>query len=48
MSVSLMVGSLVAYPVNWYLVGSGRKHGMASELAMGGGGHEHMARAAVG
>lgn len=38
-SVALIVGSVVTYPVNWQLVASGRKHGMASELAMGEGGH---------
>ena len=38
MSVALIVGSVVAYPVNWYLVATGRKHGMASDMAMGEGG----------
>lgn len=27
-------------PIPWYLVESGRKHGMASKKAMGAGGHE--------
>jgi len=39
MSIAILVGSVAAYPVNWWLVKTGRKHGMASRHAMGGGGH---------
>ena len=39
MSAAIMVGLLVTYPVNWWLVASGRKHGMASSMSMGQGGH---------
>jgi hypothetical protein len=39
MSAAVMVGLLVTYPVNWWLVASGRKHGMASSMSMGHGGH---------
>ena len=39
MSAAIIVGFVVTYPVNWWLVASGRKHGMASSMAMGHGGH---------
>lgn len=39
MSAAIIVGFVVTYPVNWWLVASGRKHGMASSMSMGHGGH---------
>jgi hypothetical protein len=39
MSAGIAVGFLWTYPVNWLLVASGRKHGMASRSVMGSGGH---------
>jgi hypothetical protein len=39
MSASIIVGFLVAYPVNVWLVAVGLKHGMGTERALGKGGH---------
>jgi Domain of unknown function (DUF4396) len=39
MSAGIAVGFIWTYPVNWLLVTSGRKHGMASNSVMGKGGH---------
>jgi len=39
MSVSVVVGFVVAYPVNVWLVAVGLKHGMGTERALGKGGH---------
>ena len=39
MSLATLVGALIAYPVNWWLVGSGLKHGMGTDRAIGRGGH---------
>lgn len=39
MSASIVVGFVVAYPVNVWLVGVGLKHGMGTERALGHGGH---------
>jgi hypothetical protein len=39
MSASIIVGFLVAYPVNVWLVTVGLKHGMGTERALGKGGH---------
>jgi hypothetical protein len=39
MSVAVLVGSLVAYPVNMWLVKQGLKHGMGTVRALGEGGH---------
>jgi hypothetical protein len=38
MSVASLVGGTLAYPVNWWLVTSGLKHGMGTERALGKGG----------
>jgi hypothetical protein len=40
MAIATIVGGLLAYPVNWWLVASGLKHGMGSPRALGKGGHE--------
>jgi len=40
MSVALTVGAVIAYPVNWWLVQTGLKHGMGSHRALGRGGHD--------
>jgi hypothetical protein len=42
MSAGIAVGFVWTYPVNWLLVASGRKHGMASKSVMGTGGHDTM------
>ena len=39
MSASIIVGFVVAYPVNVWLVAAGLKHGMGTERALGKGGH---------
>ncbi|HZP94869.1 MAG TPA: DUF4396 domain-containing protein [Candidatus Limnocylindria bacterium] len=39
MSLAALVGALVGYPVNWWLVATGLKHGMGTERAIGRGGH---------
>jgi uncharacterized protein DUF4396 len=39
MSASIIVGFVVAYPVNVWLVAVGLKHGMGTERALGKGGH---------
>ncbi len=38
MAIATIVGGLLAYPVNWWLVASGLKHGMGSSRALGNGG----------
>jgi hypothetical protein len=38
MSLAVGVGLLTAYPVNWWLVAAGLKHGMATERVFGKGG----------
>ncbi len=38
MSMASLVGALLAYPVNWWLVKNGLKHGMGTERALGKGG----------
>ena len=40
MSLATIVGGMVAYPVNWWLVATGLKHGMGSSRALGRGGHD--------
>jgi hypothetical protein len=40
MSASVIVGFIVAYPVNVWLVGAGLKHGMGTQRALGRGGHD--------
>lgn len=40
MALATVVGGLLAYPVNWWLVASGLKHGMGSTRALGKGGHD--------
>lgn len=39
MSLATLVGGLVAYPVNWWLVATGQKHGMGTVRVLGRGGH---------
>ncbi|MDP9281560.1 MAG: DUF4396 domain-containing protein [Chloroflexota bacterium] len=39
MSASIVVGFVIAYPVNVWLVAMGLKHGMGTERALGKGGH---------
>ena len=39
MSFATLVGLVVAYPVNWWLVANGLKHGMGTTRALGKGGH---------
>lgn len=38
MSVSILIGSIVTYPINWWMVSKGMKHGMGSSHMMGHGG----------
>lgn len=37
MSAAALAGAVVAYPVNWWLVAKGLKHGMGTERALGKG-----------
>ncbi len=46
MSLATLVGAIVAYPVNVWLVAVGLKHGMGSVRALGRGGHSMEAEAA--
>ncbi len=39
MSLAAIVGGVLAYPVNWWLVATGLKHGMGSSRVLGKGGH---------
>lgn len=39
MSLASLVGVVTAYPVNWWLVAAGLKHGMGTVRAIGRGGH---------
>jgi hypothetical protein len=39
MSFGVIVGFATAYPVNWWLVAKGLKHGMGTQRAPGQGGH---------
>ena len=39
MSLATLVGLVVAYPVNWWLVANHLKHGMGTIRALGKGGH---------
>ncbi|MBI2755921.1 MAG: DUF4396 domain-containing protein [Chloroflexi bacterium] len=39
MSLAALVGMVVAFPVNWWLVASRLKHGMGTVRALGRGGH---------
>jgi hypothetical protein len=39
MSFGVIVGFITAYPVNWWLVAKGLKHGMGTQRALGKGGH---------
>ncbi|MGI8586282.1 MAG: DUF4396 domain-containing protein [Chloroflexia bacterium] len=39
MSLGVLVGGMVAYPVNWWLVARGLKHGMGTQRVLGEGGH---------
>lgn len=38
MSLATLVGAIPAYPINWWLVSKGLKHGMGTERALGRGG----------
>lgn len=38
MSISILVGSIVTYPINWWMVAKGIKHGMGRSHIMGHGG----------
>lgn len=38
MSLASLVGATLAYPVNWWLVSNGLKHGMGTERVLGKGG----------
>jgi len=46
MSLATLVGAIIAYPVNVWLVAVGLKHGMGSVRALGAGGHSLEAEAA--
>ena len=46
MSFAVIVGFLVAYPVNAWLVWTGLKHGMGTQRALGKGGHSRAAEEA--
>jgi hypothetical protein len=46
MSLATLVGAIIAYPVNVWLVAVGLKHGMGSVRALGAGGHSMEAEAA--
>ncbi|MEY4064189.1 MAG: hypothetical protein RIR26_397 [Pseudomonadota bacterium] len=39
MSFATLIGAIIAYPVNWWLVAKGLKHGMGTVRALGRGGH---------
>lgn len=39
MSLASLAGFVLAYPVNWWLVAAGLKHGMGTVRALGKGGH---------
>jgi hypothetical protein len=39
MSAGVIVGFATAYPVNWWLVAKGLKHGMGTQRVLGKGGH---------
>lgn len=39
MSLGVVVGGIVAYPINYWLVQTGLKHGMGTQRALGRGGH---------
>ena len=45
MSLATVVGAVIAYPVNVWLVAAGLKHGMGSVRALGAGGHSLEAEA---
>jgi hypothetical protein len=38
MSCASVIGAMLAYPINWWLVKNGLKHGMGTERALGRGG----------
>jgi len=38
MSLATLVGAVLAFPINWWLVKHGRKHGMGTARALGRGG----------
>ncbi len=43
MSLAILIGSLVAYPINLWLVARGLKHGMGTVRVLGRGGEDHAA-----
>lgn len=40
MSLATLVGAVLAYPINWWLVRNGLKHGMGTERVLGRGGEQ--------
>ena len=46
MSLATLIGAVLAYPVNVWLVAAGLKYGMGSVRALGAGGHSMEAEAA--
>lgn len=40
MSLATVIGAVLAYPINWWLVKNGLKHGMGTERALGRGGEQ--------
>ena len=47
MSLATLVGAVIAYPVNWWLVVTRLKHGMGTDRAIGAGGHTRATEAAL-
>lgn len=47
MSLATLVGAVLAYPINWWLVKNGLKHGMETERALGRGGERVQSFAAM-
>jgi hypothetical protein len=39
MSAAVLVGLVVAFPINWWMVDKNLKHGMGTQRALGKGGH---------
>jgi hypothetical protein len=47
MSMALLVGAILAYPMNWWLVSYHLKHGMMTVRAAPMAGHEHTMQGAM-
>jgi len=43
MSLASLVGLVIAYPINWWLVANKLKHGMGTESVLGKGGEKLIA-----